>query len=214
MKSRKTYQGDILHIFNKSIAGFKIFSDFDNSQRLINLLDYYNTLNHPQPFSSFLKTESNFYRKHLLFEKKDSLVKFISYVIMPDHFHLHLKLLHNNLLSKYISDVKDSFSKYFNEKFNRKGPLWQSFFQFVRVKNNEQNLHLQRYIHLNPTTAYFVEKPEDWKFSSYRFYLVDPKYLYYAKEISIGNPITLKKFTEDQKDYQRKLKLIKKLILE
>ncbi len=35
---------------------------------------------------------------------------------MPDHYHLLLKILIKNVLSKYISDVENSFSKYLNKK--------------------------------------------------------------------------------------------------
>ena len=212
MKAKKAYQGNIIHVFNKSIAGFKIFSDFDNSQRFINALDYYNNINHPLPYSSFLKSEPDFFQENLLYDKENSLIKFISYSIMPDHYHLLIKILQDNILSKYMSDVENSYSKFFNIKFERKGPLWQSNYQFVRIKTNEQLLHVNRYIHLNATTSYLVEKPEDWKYSSYRFYIADSKYLEYTNEISIKTPALYQKFTEDQKDYQRKLKLIKKLI--
>lgn len=214
MESRKTYQGDILHIYNRSIAGFKIFSDLNNSQRFLNILGYYNNSYHPQSYSEMLKSEPDFFQENLLYEKENPLIKFISYSIMPDHYHLQVKILQDNILSKYISDVENSYSKYFNFKFKRKGPLWEGNYQFVRIKTNEQTLHVFRYIHLNATTSYLVERPEDWQFSSYRFYISHPKYLEYAKEISVRIPSHLKKFTEDQKDYQRKLKLIKKLILE
>lgn len=214
MKSKKAYQGDILHVFNKSIANFKIFNHFSNSQRFINVLDYYNTINRPVTFSAFLRTNPDFYQEHLLYHKNLSLIKFISYSIMPDHYHLVIKILGDNILSKYLGDVENSYSRFFNEKFKRKGPLWQSNFKFVRIKTNEQLLHVTRYVHLNATTSNLVEKPEDWKFSSYRFFISDKKYLDYATEISIRNPLQYKKFVEDQKDYQRKLKRIKKLLFD
>jgi hypothetical protein len=33
---------------------------------------------------------------------------------------------------------------------------------YVYIDNDEQLLHLTRYIHLNPTSAGLVENPEDW----------------------------------------------------
>jgi len=124
-------------------------------------------------------------------------------------------VLTGNSLSKYISDVENSFSRYFNIKFKRKGPIWQSRFRSVEVKTDEQLLHVSRYIHLNPTTDYLVDKPEDWKFSSYKEYINNDTVLKeQMKEITINNPSLYKKFCEDQIDYQRNLKRIKKLMLE
>jgi len=134
---------------------------------------------------------------------------------MPDHYHLLIKILRYNCLSKYISDIENSFTRYFNLKFSRKGPLWQSTFKAVRIKTNYQLLHTSRYIHLNPTTSNLVIKPEDWQFSSYHKFIKNEKVLQnVVTEISIDKPLLYKKFVEDQIDYQRKLRLIKKMILE
>jgi putative transposase len=94
---------------------------------------------------------------------------------MPDHYHLLLKILKNKYLSKYISDVENSFTRYFNIRFKRKGPLWQTSFKAVRIKNDQQLLHVSRYIHLNPITANLVNRSEDWKFSSYQDFINDKK---------------------------------------
>ena len=65
----------------------------------------------------------------------------------------------------------NSYTRYFNEKIKRKGPLWEGRFKKVLVNSDEQLLHLTRYVHLNPVSAGIVEKPEDWPCSSYREYI-------------------------------------------
>jgi putative transposase len=193
-RKEKFSSGEIFHVFNKSIANFGIFKDLENGWRFIEVLDYYN---------------------NRLIDKSFSDVKFISYCIMPDHYHLLLKILYNNSFSKYLSDVENSFSRFFNIHFYRKGPLWQSNFKAVRIKSAEQLLHVSRYIHLNPTTANLVDKPEDWRLSSYNDFIKEGQFLKESiKEISISEPSSYKRFVEDNKDYQKKLKIIKKLILE
>lgn len=115
----------------------------------------------------------------------------------------------------YISKVENSFSRFFNLKFKRKGPLWQSRFRAIKIKTNEQLLHVHRYTHLNPTTSELVDRAEDWILSSYRDFIENPIFLKREiKEISISDPDSYKKFVEDQKDYQRNLKKIKNLLLE
>jgi putative transposase len=208
-------KNEIFHVFNKSIANFGIFKDLDNCQRFIDTLDYYNNIFSKKSLSDYLRINKNFFCSSLLYQKENSHVKFIAYCIMPDHYHLLIKTNQENTFPKYIADVENSFTRFFNIKFKRKGPLWQSAFKAVRIKNNEQLLHVSRYIHLNPTTNALVDDPKDWRYSSYNEYINNERILKnYANEISINTPVTYKKFVEDRKDYQRKLKMIKKLIFE
>jgi len=201
---------NFFHLFNKSISNFRIFQNRDNSQRFIELLDYYNNKTVLGRFSEAKRKKIYRYQNLLTF-KPNRLVKFISYCIMPDHYHLLIKILENNILSKYLSDIENGFSRFFNLKFNRKGPLWQSRFKAVRVRSDEQLLHVSRYIHINPTTSNLVNKPEQWYFSSYRDFIYDSNVLKNITEISISNIKSFKKFTENQIDYQKTLKKIKKL---
>lgn len=134
---------------------------------------------------------------------------------MPDHYHLLVKILKDSVLSKYINDVENSFSRYFNIKLNRKGPLWESSFKAVKIKTNEQLLHVSRYIHLNPTSSNLVTKPEDWEFSSYNDFIKDQKILKeILTEISIKSPKKYKSFVEKNIIYQKKLKFVRKLMID
>jgi len=206
--------GTFWHLCNKSIANYGIYNDAENSQRFIETLDYYNNTDNKVKLS-LAKRNKIYTYGNLLFPKNNSKTKILTYNIMPDHYHLVIKILKDDLLSKYISDVENSYTHFLNKKFGRKGPLWQSRFRAVLIKTNEQLLHVIRYVILNPTTSNLVEKPEDWHFSSYKDIISNPIFLKeYLSEISISNPITFKKFVENNIDYQKKLKLIKKLTLE
>ncbi|MEK7597795.1 MAG: transposase [Patescibacteria group bacterium] len=209
----KFYNGCFYHIFNKSIANFGIFSKPNNALRFIDGLDYYNSIKTKMSLSVYLRKNS--LDTNFLLPKEDSVAKIISYCIMPDHYHLLVKIIHMEKFSKYINNAEASFSRYFNIKTNRKGPLWQSRFKSVYIESNEHLLHVSRYIHLNPTTKYLVDNPEDWNLSSYKYFISDQKYLKeYVKEISIDSCIDYKKFVENNKDYQRELKHIRKLMLD
>lgn len=214
MRREKFIAGEYYHICNKSIANYGIFKDLNNCQRFLETLDYYNNFPRTESFSLCLKRKAYKYN-NLLIPKGNSTVKYIAYCIMPDHYHLLLRLLVQNSFSKFINDIENSFSRYFNCKFERKGPLWQSRFRAVRVRSNEQLLHVSRYIHLNPTTASLVEKPEEWAYSSYGDYLKEGKiYKEFISDISIKTQASYKRFTEDQIDYQKRLKLIKRILLD
>lgn len=208
-------KGDIYHIFNRSIAGFQIFKNKNNGWCFMDRLEYYNNKLVKKSFSRYLQDNIKYDYQNLLIPQEHPHVKYISYTIMPTHYHLVVKILTENEFSSYMSNVENSFSRHFNLKFKRKGPLWESRFKAVKIANEKQLLHLTRYVHLNAVTDYLVDKPEEWEQSSYRDYINNTDILgNIISELSMKNPKHYKKYVEDQIDYQRKLKKIKKLILE
>lgn len=210
MTTRKVplVEGEIYHIFSKSIAGFEIFGKDSEYRRMKGLLKYYKMENTPLKFSVFLeiKDKEKFFQKH--FAAKGTLVDIIAYCLMPTHIHLILKQLKKDGISIFMRNVLDSYTRYFNIKIKRKCPLWESRFQRVWVNTDEQLLHLSRYICLNPVTAYLVDKPQDWEFSSYKEFLGEveekERICNYSEVLDI-KPQRYKEFVNSQIDYQREL---------
>jgi putative transposase len=155
------------------------------------------------------KTDVSFY--------KEKLVEIIAYCIMPTHLHLVLKQLEDNGISIFMNRILNSYSHYFNIKHERKGPLWEGRFKHILVEKDEYLLHLTRYIHLNPVTAYLVNKPEEWFASSYGEYLQDvkkdDKICKYSEILEI-EPKSYREFIEDRISYQRELAKIKHLVMD
>jgi len=206
--------GQIYHICSKSIAGFKIFNSHKSYERMLNEIIYYSIEEPPCKFSLFNIVKD---RMGLQIDYSKKLVEIIAYCLMPTHLHLVLKQLKEGGISKFMKLILGSYSQYLNSKLERKGPLWEGRFKNVRVKNDDQLLHLTRYIHINPVTASLVDKPEDWEFSSYREYigtnLTEKNICSFSDYLSI-EPESYKKFVNDHIDYQKKLALIKHLTLE
>lgn len=205
--------GETYHVCNKSIANYGIFENNLNAVRFIHTLDYYNNSDNWTSFSETLKKKRYRY-SNLILPKINEVIKMISYCIMPDHYHILFKVVGEYPISKYLSDVENSYSRYFNLKYNRKGPLWQSRYRSVHIRSDEQLLHTSRYIHLNPTTNKLVKYPEDWPHSSYRDIVTNQAIFNQISEISIKSRAKYVKFVESNIEYQRSLKDIKRLLLE
>jgi putative transposase len=205
------------HILNKSIAGYAIFNTDYDYQRFVNLLQYYQLAEPPISYSRFIKFTLG-EQKEILSKNNSSnkLNKIVSYCLMPTHFHLVLEQLEDGGISKYIANICNSYTRYFNLKHDRRGPLWQGRFKNILVGSDEQLLHLTRYIHLNSATNDLVKKPEDWKFSSYSEYIssnIKNNICDFDKILKI-NPKRYQRFVNGRIMYQRELSKIKKLILE
>ena len=120
-------------------------------------------------------------------------------------------------ISIFMSNILNSYTRYFNSIIKRKGPLWESKFKYVRVKKDEQLLHLTRYIHLNPVTAYIVEKPELWEYSSYNEYCgkipVAERICNWEEMLDIEAESYID-FVENNIDFQRELAKLKDILIE
>ena len=214
--------GELYHIVNRSIAEFKIFNSEADYVRVKNLIKYYQAESPLLRFSHFLQSSPIRDQNLMMYPEsnygcKEKIVAIIAYCIMPTHLHLILKQLKEKGITNFMNIVSNGYTKYFNTKHKRKGPLWEGRFKRVHVDTDEQLIHLTRYIHLNPVSAYLVKKPEDWRASSYKEYLgiegKDNRICDYEKILEI-HPDQYKKFVEDNIDYQRRLAKIKNLILE
>lgn len=212
--------GQVYHIFTKSIAGFKIFNNESEFSRMRSTVHYYQREKPPVRFSKFIESaraENNHPDETIPLSDKEKLVEIIAYCLMPTHLHLILKQLKENGISTFMSNILNSYTRYFNTKIDRKGPLWEGRFKNVLVETDEQLLHLTRYIHLNPVTAYLVNKPEEWPASSYREYISkinDNDRICKYNDILEIEPISYRKFVEDRASYQREMATIKELLLE
>jgi len=213
--------GEIYHVMNKSIAGYQIFNSPADYERLLRMLDFFSYNEISDRFYLFAQ---NISEKGLSFDLelqkissgKNKRIRLIAYCIMPTHIHLVLQEIQNAGISRFMSDLSNSYAKYFNPKHKRQGPLWSGPFKNVSCLSDEQLLHLTRYIHLNPVTAYLTNHPEEWPFSSYSEYL-DEKHnnprCDFKNLISIL-PKNYAGFVNDRAAYQRELAKIKSLILE
>ena len=220
MRKNPLVIGEVYHVFTRSIANFLIFNNAEEFNRVIQLLRYYQFNNNPK-FSDFLAQKSvqifGFDSALKTITKNEKpIVQIIAYCLMPTHLHLILKQLEDHGISTFMSNILNGYTRYFNSKHKRKGPLWESEFKNVLVENDEQLYHLSRYLHLNPVTAHLVEKPENWVFSSYQEFISQSKDVEICDfmELIDIEPSSYKKFVNDQISFQRELDKIKHLLLD
>ncbi len=214
--------GEIYHITNRSIAKQPIFTSKRDYQRYIETMLYYQNKNIPVRFSKFL-TLSKEKRAEIiknLKKQNNYIIEFISYCLMPNHFHILARQIEDQGIAKFIGNLSNSYTRYFNTKNKRNGPIFQGKFKAVRIEDDEQLLHVSRYIHLNPYTSYLVKNIKDiieYPYSSLAEYLKLKSIQVINKEPVLTHFKTLKSFREftfDQADYQRQLQNIKYLMLE
>ncbi len=186
-----------------------IFDNVFDYKHFISTFLYYQ-VDGPKPRFSFFRKQPT------VLENSAKIVEVICYCLMPNHFHFLLRQKEENGITEFISKLSNSYTRYFNVKNKRVGPLFQGEFKSVYVESNEQLLHLSRYIHLNPLIGYVTKYLKTYRWSSY------PEYLGLAKGICSKDEVLgqfksvkdYEQFVMDQVDYARALDFTKHMLLD
>lgn len=154
-KTRVYSNNGFYHIRDIGIDHFAVFSDYKDRRK---------------------------FREILQAKLEDSGVTIVAYCIMNNHFHL-LAAGEKENISKYLKSVKSRFAQWYNFKYERSGPLFDSRYRGEPIKDMDHFWEVLRYIHLNPLRGGFVKTVDEYEFSSYNCYvgkrdkLVDPSFV-------------------------------------
>ncbi|SHH79528.1 Transposase IS200 like [Clostridium grantii DSM 8605] len=85
---------------------------------------------------------------------------------MSNHVHLQVQTTSIHI-KEFIRRINGLYAMKFNDKYNYVGHLYQGRYGSEIIETDEYVLGASRYIHLNPVRANMVDKPEDYKWSSY-----------------------------------------------
>ncbi len=149
--------GEYFHVFNRGNEKKSIFIDDEDYDFFIfkigqNLFPDPKTINRTQPLP-------------------EGAFSLISYCLMPNHFHLLIRQNTDLPTSKLLLKICTSYSMYFNKKYQRVGHVFQDRFKQVLVNDNEYLKWLSAYIHQNPKVAGLVTNLDDYRWSSYPFFV-------------------------------------------
>jgi REP element-mobilizing transposase RayT len=123
---------------------------------------HHNIFHSAEYFAAFLKTVEE---AHTRFG-----VQVLSYCLMSNHYHLLVKTPEANL-GRAMRHINGVYTQRYNRLKKTDGSLFRGRYKAILVEEDSYQLHISRYIHLNPLEAKMVSKPEDYPWSSYPAYL-------------------------------------------
>jgi len=155
---------EFYHLYSRGVDKKVVFLDESDRKRFIKLLYFCNG------------TRRIVYREIkdlplLSVEKGECIVAVGAYCIMGNHFHLLVKEIQEGGISVFMKKLLTAYSSYFNKKYEREGPLFQSTFRSQHLNSDEYLKYVFSYIHLNPmkfldsnwrTKAVDVHKAEEF----------------------------------------------------
>jgi putative transposase len=133
--------------------------------------------------------------------KREVLVEIVAYCLMPNHFHLVLKEEQEGGVSKYMSRIQNSYTKYVNTKYDRSGHLFEGPYKSVHVQSDDQLIYLSAYVHKNPIDIHdWRENLNQYPWSSFQDYIYENRW---GK--LLNNDIVMHQF-DNGKDYEEYVK--------
>jgi putative transposase len=157
----KLLPGGEYHLLSRAVGSEKLFIE-------------------PKNYDFFLSR----YQKHV-----SPIVDTYAYCLLPNHFHLQVKVKEELALEAYFKKVKarkeysplllpdfvmerfanwlNSYAKSFNKMYRRMGALFIDYMRRVAIEDESQFRNTIFYIHKNPVHHYYCRRIEEWPWSSY-----------------------------------------------
>lgn len=143
---------ELFHVLNRGVDKRKIFLDEKDYFRFIH--DLYEFNDQDPVISNFY----HFQKSHVIARREGEterkirklLVDIHVFCLMPNHYHLLVSSRVENGISRFMKKLNMGYARYFNEKYERTGALFEGRFKSVPIKNESHFTHIPYYIHLNP----------------------------------------------------------------
>ena len=199
------------HVFHRGIEKKKVFLDNQDYRMFLYYLKVY--LQDPKELlDKYPQLPLRLQAKNLT-----NQIFLFAYCLMPNHFHLLLQQTTKDAISKFMKQLLNAYTFYFNKKYERTGAIFEGRYKATRVLSDDLLVHITRYIHLNPTVAKLASDPRDYEWSSQRDYLTDKNKSIVCTKTVLSFFRTIndyQKFVEDQIEYAKELARIKHLTID
>lgn len=163
MPVRNTVRLDVenqyYHVYNRGINLQPIFLDDTDKDYFLKLLERYLSQHLDSTTDGVY---SSFFGK----------IELTCYCLMGNHFHFLFYQNDQGALTDLMRSLTNSYVRYFNKKYDRRGPLFESRYKSSLIDTQAYLEHITRYIHINPRAwrtfkyssldAYLGKDHPDW----------------------------------------------------
>lgn len=211
MRKIQFARGEYYHIYNRGTDKRAIFLDKYDLERFFQSMEEFNTV---EPIGSIYE---NSFKKDSLgnpVSKLEKLVNFVCYCLNKNHYHFILTPLIDKGIEKFMHRLGIGYTKFFNEKYERDGVLFQGGYKAIHIDSNEYLLYLSAYVNLN-NKVHKLGNPVSK--SSWEEYIGKKSENFCGKEIILSqfkNKKEYKEFAEESLKIIRENKEMEKLLFD
>src|SRR3989344_7054518 len=137
-------EGEYYHVYNRGVEKRPIFLYDQDRWRFLTLLIILQGDSPVPQINRLVSDVQHWMLDNELFEeiKTSQTVELVSFCLMPNHYHLILRELKEGGISKFMQRLSNSYTKYFNIKYERTGHLFGGKFQSVHIDKDAYLKHL------------------------------------------------------------------------
>lgn len=164
------------HVYNRGNLRQELFRDRSDYVRFVFLILY---LQSTLSLTQTNRSVSNYIKKGSFGVSKGDLAEILeqrfvevhNFCIMPNHFHMTIKNLTDDGLSRYMHKIANAYGKYFNTKYDQSGHVFQGTYKTIIIETDNQLDYLSAYVHRNPhELSKWKDNAFDYPWSSYQDY--------------------------------------------
>jgi len=141
------------HVYFRGGNRSRIFRDAADSEKMLRLFARYLSLQEIKNSAGL--SFPNYYNK----------LELVAFCLMPNRVHLLVYQRQQGSMTEFMRSLLTSYSMYFNKKYKRSGPLFESRYKAATIADASYLEHITRYIHLNP------RQWREYEYSSLPYYL-------------------------------------------
>ncbi len=154
---------ELYHLLNRGVDKRDIFLDEKDYVRFIHDLYEFNCSEGVDNTRHRLNTDLR--SPYLISTREQNkIVDIHGWVLMRNHYHLLLSERVEGGLTLFLRKLNIGYAKYFNERYERSGTLFQGRTKKILIQRQSHFLYILHYIHLNPLD--YLEGYKEWRVRS------------------------------------------------
>ena len=198
MPSRNILKDDLAesyyHIYFRGGNRSRIFREPSDYEKLLQL------------FARYLSLKETKNTAGISFPNYSNRIELLAFCLMPNHVHLFVYQYQQGVMTEFMRSLLTSYSMYFNKKYKRSGPLFESRYKASLITSDAYLQHVTRYIHLNPKLW------RGYEYSSLPYYLhqVSDEWINPKRILELfGDQTEYLKFVEDYESAKEIMDILK-----
>lgn len=154
---------ELYHVLNRGVEKRTIFLDNHDYARFVHNLYEFNDTRPAGNANRRFHQNKNGAMSDLVGHSlpRERLVDIHAWCLMKNHYHLLLSERIEGGLTRFIMKLNVGYAKYFNERYQRSGTLFQGRTKKVLISRDAHFLYILHYIHLNPLD--FRKESRTWR---------------------------------------------------
>jgi putative transposase len=157
MPSRNIVRVDLseryYHVYFRGANNSRVCRDAADFEKLLQLFARYLSLEEVK--NAVGLSYPNYYNK----------LELVAFCLMPTHVQLLVYQRQQGAMTAFMRSLLTGYSMYFNKKYKRRGPLFESRYRAALISDDSYLEHVTRYIHLEP------RQWQEYEYSSLPYYL-------------------------------------------